>query len=314
MKIRFNLGWILAIAAAIVLAAMGFMAFYYRTGGSLVLPVIVAVCLLVLPIVIMGFLTPAKECSRPFYFHKEAVKEITLLAVFVVFFIVSMPLVNHFFTVNSRTDKIAGVIADQRKQLDDMKQSYGKHIDDRLSNYRVYVVEIMENKNNNLDEYNKLFPAGENDTGIFFAELREAISLEGLNDSAANIYGKENLRWWKLPIIMGNVEGISTSLESNYNKMVQRDHNPAALDSIGENDYWSYEYTKAEEIMSYFTKSNGLITSFWTVLCVLIAYLLIALPYIAAERDSRSKGLFAELANSNNNNDNRMGTENIGRL
>ena len=313
MKIKFNLGWILAIAAAIVLAAMGFMSFYYRTGGSLVLPIIIAVCLLVLPIVVNMYLVPAKECPKPFYFHKEAVKEVSLLAVMIILFLASMPLVNHFFTVNSRTSEIAAIVADQRRQLDEMQESYSKHIDLRTANYRAYLKEVLDNKDRDIATYNRVFPNGSNDIDLMVRDMHNKISLEGLNDSVATVYGNETIGWWQLPSVMNNVDNISTALERNYNLMVQRDHN--VTDDMAQNDYWSFEYATAEDIMALFVSKKGFVSSLWSVLAVLLAYLLIMLPYIVAERDTRHKGLFYELRKEDDDeDDNTINSDNIGVL
>ena len=313
MKIKFNLGWILAIAAAIVLAAMGFMSFYYRTGGSLVLPIIVAVCLLVLPIVVNMFLVPAKECEKPFYFHKEATKEMLLLVAMIVLFLVSMPLVNHFFTVNSRTEQIATEVDKQRKQLEDMKVSYSKHVEFRTKAYRAYLQEVYDHQNTDPVTYEEVFPDGSNDLDLMVRNVYNKISLEGLNDTASAILNKEKISWWQLPSVMKNVDIISSALERNYKLMVERDHN--FTEGMDEGDFWTYSYTTASDIKSMFTKTDGIISSLWTVLSVLIAYLLIMLPYIVAERDLRSKGLFAELRKDDDNVDEDSGdNENIGRL
>lgn len=317
MKIKFNLGWILAIAAAIVLAAMGFMSFYYLFSGNLILPFIVSVCLLVLPIVINGYLVPAKECSKPFYFHKEAVKEVLLLAALILLCIVSMALVNHFFTVNSRTEKIANTISDQRHQLDEMQLSYGSHVESRERNYRAYLKEVLDNKNRDAATYNRVFPNGSNDIELMVREMHNKISLKGLKESASAVYESEKVSWWQLPSVMNKVDAISSALETNYNLMVERDHN-FTKDEIGQDDYWTYSYTPASKMMENFTVSDGLITTFWSILTVLIAYFFVMLPYIASERDSRSNGLFAELRKSENKNDNDdddlLLNANIGKL
>lgn len=297
MKIKFNLGWILAIAAAIVLAAMGFMSFYYRTGGSLVLPIIVAVCLLVLPIVVSMYMVPAKECSKPFYFHQEAVKEISLLCAMIVLFVASMFLVNHFFTVNSRTKQISAMVAEQRRQYDDMFADYQKYCDKRVDIYGMYLEQIHAD-----------------DISQYKEALRGYISVS--KENSEDIYGSEQKKWWNLPKEMKNVEKVSTVLEEAYQTITERDHNPAALELYPrqDNEFWEYPYTKAGDIMSLFTETDGLITSIWAVLSVLIIYLLIMLPYISAERDLRSKGLFAELGKRDDEGGDDESNDNIGKL
>lgn len=295
MKIKFNLGWILAVAAAVILAAMSFMSFYYLESGALVLPIIVATCLLVLPIMVNMYLIPAKECAKPFYFHKEAVKEAGLVVVMTLLFIVSMFLVNHFFTVNSRTEKIANAIADQRCQLEDMQVSYSKHIDRREKNYTAYLKEVLDNKDYDRDTYNRVFQNGSNDIELLVKKgLHDKLILGGLRDSVSVVYDSEKISWWQLPAIMNKVGDISTALEKNYNLMSQRDQN-VSVDNIPQNEYWTYTYTPVSDMMANFTASDGFITSIWTVISVLIAYFFILLPYFSAERDSRSKGLFTEL-------------------
>ena len=315
MKIEFNLGWIAAIAAAIGVSAMGFMSFYYRTGGTLLWPIIVAICLLVLPIVVNMFLVPAKECSKPFYFHSAAVKETALLGAMLVLFIASMLLINHFFTVNGRTETIASAVTDQRKQLDEMQESYSKHVDNRTNNYRAYLNEVLTNKDHDMATYNRVFPDGSSDIEVMVRTMKNKISLDGLNDSIDGVYGSEKIRWWQLPSVMNNVEGISTALENSYNMIVQRDHNDT-IDHIAQNDYWDYTYTTAGDIISNFTTPAGFISSPWTIVSMLIAYLLIMLRYLAADRDSRSKGLFAELRKKgkDDEDDNLVETGTIGKL
>lgn len=315
MKIKFNLGWILAVAASIIVAAMSFMSFYYLESGNLVLPIIVAICLLVLPIVVNMYLIPAKECSKPFYFHQEAVKEGVLVAVMIILFIATMPLVNHFFTVNSRTEKIANTIADQRNQLEDMQVSYSKHVDRRVENYKAYLTEVLVNKDIDRNKYDSVFQNGSDDIELLVRKgLHDKLYLGGLRDSVFAVYESENINWWQLPAVMNKVGDISTALEKNYNLMSQRDQS-VTVDNIPQNEYWTYEYTSVSDMMANFTVSDGFVSSIWTVISVLIAYFFIMLPYFSAERDSRSKGLFTELFKSEDRDeDNLRFNGSIGKL
>ena len=312
MRIKFNLGWILAIAAAIVVAAMGFMSFYYRTGGNVVLSSFVAALLLALPIVVNMFLVPAKECSKPFYFHKMAVQELLMLAAMLILFALSLFAVNHFFTVNSRTEQISSVVTDQHRQVEDMKASYKKHVDFRETAYRAYLQEVYDHRNTDLATYEKVFPSGSNDTALMVRNLHNKISIEGLSDSTSAILKQEKISWWQLPSVMKNVDAITSTLEQNYNLMVARDH--SFNENMAPEDYWTYSYTKAENVMDYFTKPDGPISSIWTLISVLVAYLLIMLPYITAERDSRSKGLFAELGKDEDEDESMIENGSIGKL
>lgn len=314
MGIKFNLSWIFAIAAAIVLAAMGFLSFYYLYAGKLLLSIVVAVCLLVLPVVVELSLVSAKECSKPFYFHKEAVKEVLMLIVMLVLFAVSMLAINHFFTVNGRVGKIAETVADQRNQLDDMKKSYVSYVDGRERNYRAYLQEVLDNKDYDKVTYNNVFPNGSNDIGLMVREMHNKISIEGIADTVTVVYDVEKITWWELPSVMNNVDIITNALDNNYKELVQRDRN-FNKDDIAQEDYWSYSYTSITDMMSLFTSTKGLISSFWTVLVVVLAYFFILLPYISSERDSRSDGLFEELRKNGDSEDSDSSyNDRIGRL
>lgn len=297
MKIKFNLAWILAIAVAVIMAAMGFMSFYYRTGGGLVWPIVVAVCLLALPIVTVAYLEKYKGCSKPFFFRPAAIKEISLLGALLLLCVASMALVNHFFTVNGRTKQIETVVADQRKQLIEMKQDYARHVDGRVKNYDDWLRLVISAKEHDNVRFNEVFGSNtnpsEDDISVKKEFLRGRITLEGLSDSVSGVFNQEQYHWWMLPRVMNNVEEITSVLKNSHDLMVQRSHN----DTVNMNtaDYWEYSYTQADDIMSFFTKSDGFISNIWTVLSILLAYLCIMLPYLMTDRDSRHKGLFIEL-------------------
>lgn len=287
MRIEFNLGWILAIAAALVVAAMGFMSFYYLTGGDLTRSAIVAGCLLVIPVVIVMLLVPAKECN-PGLFHPSAVKEAVLLGIMLVLLIASMSLVNHFFTVSGRTDTICKEVTAQTKQQVEMKESYIAYVKKRVGQYEKY---LKEQRQGDVSTYKNAMMAA-----IHPADL----------DTLGSAPRRISLSWWQLPRMMKNVEQVSASLEDLYNTLQEYDKRFIKDGMAGK---WTYEYTKAEDLMSHFTASEGFISNLWTVVSVLIAYLLILLPYFAADRDSRSKGLWNELfKNGYRSDDSGFGT------
>lgn len=311
MKIKFNLGWILAVAAANTVAAMGFMSAFYRTGGDLTWPIIIATLLLVLPIVVNMLLVPAKECPKPFYFHREAVKEIWLLIALVCLMVASMFCVNHFFTVNSRTKTIASTVKEQREQLEKMQESYRRHTSERTKAYKGYLNEVSRNKKNDETTYKRVFPNGANDIGLMVMNLENKISIK---DSTLAIIPDDNISWWNLPMEMKNVMAISNNLENNYNTLQELDRS-TDIDAIAEKDYWTYSFTPAADVMSEFKTPEGIIPGKWTVLAILVAYIFIFLPYFAAERDSRSKGLWTELfENKDKMDDDYVSSGNIGKI
>lgn len=326
MKSKFNLGWILSVGAALVLAAMGFMSFYYLNGGKLLWSIIVAVCLLVVPIVVCMQLEKAKLCSKPFYFKKSAVTETVMLGIMLVVFVGGMGLINHFFTVNGRTKQIEDIVADQRQQLDSMTASYNDYVNRRVENWRSLLEEVVNNKVGNEQFCERLFESTDlaDMTKVEFMVTNLEGNLSILNDSVPDVMNREKLSWWQLPSVMNNVDEISGALQAKYNVLAERAKNDttdiAILREYGEEhtdlgitvpEYWSYSYTTASEVMKCFTEPDGFISSIWTVVCGLVGILLILLPYLTAERDSRSKGLFKELLKDEDDDEEETG---IGRL
>lgn len=308
MKIKFNLGWILAIAAALVLAAMGFMSFYYFNGGKPLWGIIVAVCLLVIPVIVCMQLVKAKGCSKPFYFHSSAITEFAMLAVMLVVLVGAMATTNHFFTVNSRTIKIQEVVGNQRAQLDEMTADYRDYVTNRVSNYKTTLETVRDYRVGNEQLYDRLFG---NDTtskvGFMVSRLEGNISIPKQKDTVPDVMSNETMRWWQLPSVMNNVDDITSALQNRYDFLVERAKNDTAdmtvLREYGNEhpslgiivpEYWNFSYSSASDIMNYFTNSKGFISNIWAVLCGLVGVLLIMLPYIVTERDGRSKGLWKE--------------------
>lgn len=308
MKIKFNLGWILAVAAALVLAAMGFMSFYYLNGGKPLWGIIVAVCLLVIPVIVCMQLVKAKGCSKPFYFHRAAVTEMTMLLVMLVVLVGAMAATNHFFTVNSRTKQIQEVVGNQRTQLDEMTVDYRNYVASRVSNYKSTLETVLTNRVGNEQLCDKLHMNDTADVKFMVDNLNGKISIPKQKDTIPDVMSNETMRWWQLPTVMNKVEDITSALQNRYDFLVERAKNDTAdmtvLREYGNEhpslgiivpEYWSFSYSSASDIMNYFTDSKGFISNLWAVLCGLVGVLLIMLPYIVTERDGRNKGLWKEL-------------------
>lgn len=330
MKIKFNLGWILAITTALVLAVMGFMSFYYLNGGKPMWGIIVAVCILVIPIIVCMQLVKAKECSKPFYFHRAAVTELTMLIVILVVLVGVMAATNHFYTVNSRADEIEKIRIDQRTQRNEMTTHYNSYVKERENTYGTLLKALAINKTANEQLYYEVFPngAGANNDDI------DNVKVKGLHERIAfiantkgDILEKEQIRWWTLPSVMNDVDVLSNALEKRYDTLVQRSHNDTVSiplihkiqQTLKRNDmpeigYWDYPYTPAEQVMAKFTESEGFISNIWTVISGLVGLLLVMLPYFVAERDNRSKGLWKELCKKEDENEGLIGNGNIGTV
>ena len=62
--------------------------------------------------------------------------------------------------------------------------------------------------------------------------------------------------------------------------------------------HWNYTLTTSNDILEHFKFQKGEPFSLWAFVVIIIAAIIILLPYIAAERDGRHKGLFWELTHS----------------
>lgn len=302
MKIKFNLGWIIAIAAAVALAAMGFLSFYYRTGGELVLPIIVAACLLVLPIVVVAFATSAKRCSKPFYFRKNAIIELILLVVTLLFCAGSMIAIDHFFTVNGRTTEIAQLLSDQNKQINEMRDSYKEHVDTRIKDYNTNLTSALNHKAYNSDRYNLYFPNGDMDINILTNTLKERIMPESIDSIYNQTITNVDFSWWELPSVMNNLEEKSENIGHLYDGLIQCDHNDSS-DMKEAYHFWTFNRITASDIKPQFTTPKGTISNLWSILAAIIVFIFILFPYFTAERDQRSKGLLAELTKDDDSDD-----------
>lgn len=328
MKVKFNLGWILAVAAAIALAGMGFMSFYYLKGGELLWGIIVAACLLIIPIVVSAQLLKAKECAKPFYFHKAAVTEVIMLAVMLVVLVVSMGSINHFYTVNSRTNEINKIVSEQSGQLDDMIDNYKSFVKERTDNYKLLLRGLSMNEYGNELIFAEVFPNGDTSSiQLKVDNFKRRIDIIGQNSGITTLNELTNKKWWELSSIMLNVDNVSNAVEKEYKELVQRSHNDTVtiplmrrmqdelkLEGIADIDYWDYNYTKADDVMYYFTNYAGFVTSIWTIISAIVCILLIMLPYFVAERDSRSKGLIKEFGKNEEDDGNLFDNGSIGKV
>jgi len=126
---------------------------------------------------------------------------------------------------------------------------------------------------------------------------------------------------------MLNVDNVSNAVEKEYKELVQRSHNDTVtiplmrrmqdelkLEGIADIDYWDYNYTKADDVMYYFTNYAGFVTSIWTIISAIVCILLIMLPYFVAERDSRSKGLIKEFGKNEEDDGNLFDNGSIGTV
>ena len=319
MKSKFPLGWILAVAALIIMAGLGFMSSYYTSGGKLAGGIIVAVCLLVVPIVLTLLLIRLKGCTKPFFFRNYAFKELGVLTLMLVGCIISMGLVDQFFAVNSCAKNIGNIMDNMDSTMTAMTTDYENHAIRRRDKYVLNLETVVKRRKGSerLAAYVDTILGTDTNTyakkistkgKTFYATIMIDSVSASVNPSKASVF--KNTKWWNLPVLMNNADRVSDTLQREYNKLKKRSDNARAdynlLDKMNEyslltdaerktaqdNLRWQYDPGDAVNIKHFFDDRNGFITSIWSVLVALAVFALALLPYMAApNRDPRSKGL-----------------------
>lgn len=321
MKNKFPLGWILAVAALLMMAGLGFMSSYYATGGKLIGGIIVAVCMIAVPIVLTTVLIKLKGVTKPFFFRSNAFKELGVLILVLAVCVVSMGLIDHFFAVNRHADEIGDIMNNMSKTEEAMLANYKDYANKRRDKYVLNLQTIVEKKKGNekLAAYvdtilgtdttaasyaKKIKTKG--DTFYAIINLCDSVS-ECSNTSGLSILKKS--KWWELPVLMSNADRISDTIRNEYDQLKNRSENGKAdyvllnkmceyglidnaqRETAQDKLRWQYDPGDAVNIKHFFTDNYGFITSIWSVLVALVAFFLALLPYMAAYRDPRNKGL-----------------------
>lgn len=325
MKNKFPLGWILAVAALLVMAGLGFMSSYYATGGKLAGGIIVAVCMLVIPIVLTMLLIKLKGTMKPFFFRRNAFIELGVLILMLAACFVSMWLIDQFFAVNSQAEEIGGIMKNLRGKEEEMFDHYDNYTKNRKEKYMGNLGQVVtESKGNEiiaayvinelcLDTTNAdTLKADIEDKGTSFYNTIKRFTNDTIpeveNVSASDILKKS--KWWELPMLLNQADSVTAPILDEYNQLLARSENgkadiilldkmvelhvieTAVVESEKEMLRWSYVPVDAVNIKHFFTDKNGFITSIWSVLIALAAFVLALLPYLAADnRDPRSRGL-----------------------
>ena len=300
MKSKFPLGWILAVAALVLLAAMGFMSMYYTNGGEkLFVCIIVAACLLAVPIVLTAMLIKLKGVKKPFFFRSNAFKELGLLIVMLASCIISMGLVDQFFAVNRHADEIGDIMNNMSKTEVAMLANYKDYANKRREKYVLNLQTLVERKKGNerlaayvdtilgtdtSDYFDKIGTKGK----TFYATIRlgDSVSANG-NTSGLSILKKS--KWWELPVLINYADRISDTIRNEYDQLKNRSENGKAdyvlLNKMCEygviNDTqrkatqdnllrWQYDPGNAVNIKHFFTDNYGFITSIWRIMCCTI--------------------------------------------
>ena len=305
MKLKFSLGWILSIIAALAIALLTFFSSNFQHLGDKVgISIIIAVILVAALLVIAYYLVQIKKVSMPVHFHKAALIETLLLLLFVFIAFVSVLTTNHFYAVMGRKDVIQTEVKTQIYQMDNMFASYNDNVKERTTNYKSLLESIKKNKKNNLSAYEK---SGLNDYSVndLVALFHSSISCDVMQSQIMKWENDMMQRTSGLGLVrlMPRIPEIDQQLNAVHSTLAEKSKIEISSDLGGYKiePKWTYTLTIGNNIMKNFQRSEDEKLSIWAFVISILASFLMLLPYIAAERDGRSKGLIWELLNERKN-------------
>lgn len=294
---KFPIGWVFAIVAAIAIGLLKFFSYNFQhLGKDSGLGILWSVLLSVLLLAIVGVLVWEKKVSMPLNFRKAAVVEIGMLIVYVFLVFITIILSNHFYVVMGKKDIIKQEVTKQINQMDEMFRDYNRHVDNRVAAYDAYLRQVENNKNSNWSNYvsERLNQYSREDLVVNFkAEIDCGDVQQSIEEWKNDMLGKTN--GLGLITLMPRVNEINDNLIQTLGSL-------KALDRKSEKgangEPWDYTLTVSNDILKLFGMTKGEPLSVWAFIATIIAAFVMLLPYIAAERDGRHKGLFWELTHS----------------
>lgn len=294
---NFPIGWALAIVSAIVIGLIKFFSLNFRYLGERTGPNIIWACVYALLLLgVVAVLVKAKKVSIPLNFRKAAIVELFMLIVYAVLLIAGVICTNHFYVVMSRKDIIKKEVTKQIKQIDGMFDSYDKNVANRVAAYDAYLQQVENTKNSDYSQYcdEGLDACSREDLVICFTYQIACGDVQPpIENWKSNMLSKTD--GLGLITLMPRVNEINENLENTRNSLKK-------LDRISEKGlnglHWDYTLTTSNDILEHFKFQKGEPLSLWAFVVIIIAAIIILLPYIAAERDGRHKGLFWELTHS----------------
>lgn len=300
MKSKFSLGWILSIIAMLSIALITFFSSnFQRQGNNVGISILIAVVVSVTMLALVYFLVKVKKVSIPLNFHKAAIIEALLLIAFIFMAFICILATNHFYAVMGRKDAIQKEVKAQISQMDEMFSSYNKNVVDRVAAYDKELASIEKNKKNNNSAYvnARLSQYSREDLVVLF---RSEISC---GDMQASIEQWEKDMLSKttglgLIRLMPRIHEIDETLNNTVDELRKRDR----TSELGLNGlHWDYTLTIGNNILRHFEKEQGEKLNLWALIIAIIAAFIMLLPYIAADRDGRNKGLIWEIMNERKN-------------
>lgn len=294
---KFPIGWVFAIMAAIAVGVLTFFSFNFQYLGQKVgVSFLFALLAALIPLSVVGGLVWAKKVSMPLNFKKAASTEACLLIIYLVLIVISAIMMNHFYVVMSKKDIIKSEVTAQVNQIDDMRKDYDGNVEARVGAYTKELKQYAAYK-----------------TPDYYQEELDQHSIDDvvINNLTSKIdYNRtkyyQDVQAWKdnmlsktkglgLITLMPRIKEIRTNLETTLDTL-------QAFDKSSEKGlngpHWTYTLSVSEDILQNYKKADDESLNVWSIIVAILAGLIMLLPYIAADRDGRHKGLFWELSHT----------------
>lgn len=294
---KFPIGWVFAIMAAIAVGVLTFFSFNFQELGQKVgVSFLYALLVALIPLAVVGGLVWAKKVSMPINFKKAASIEACLLISYLVLIVISAIMINHFYVVMSKKDIIKSEVTAQVNQIDDMYKEYDDNVRKRTEAYTGELQQYAAYKTPNyylekLDQHSIDDVVIKNLTSkIDYNRTKYYQDVQAWKD---NMLSKT--KGLGLITLMPRIKEIRTNLETTLNTLQTFDkRSEKGLNG----PHWTYTLSVSEDILQNYKKADDESLNVWSLIVAILAGLIMLLPYIAADRDGRHKGLFWELSHT----------------
>lgn len=298
-QIKMPLATVLAILSASLFGFVCFLGANFYTEGNTRLSIITAVIItLLLSAFALGF-KKLKQAKRNF--NSFLIYEVIAFLLFTVIFLVCTWFIfSHSFVVFEKKSEIQNKLEASIAQAQNMFKAYEKYTNDRLSLYESTLKSVTANQetkpqqfaeygfqaasiDNNTQINHKMFAAR---AKLFPTNYSDTLSNNGLKEIANKwlLEANDNVSRWK-PI---GVVNVTNEIEKNSQNWLNKLIGFSIVRQTQENAL-DFEYSLSfESVKNYFT-TQAIPTPF-SLVWASLTYLLMLLPWIVAERDTRGKG------------------------
>ncbi|OQP39816.1 hypothetical protein A4H97_16475 [Niastella yeongjuensis] len=293
MNFKISIGTVISLIASLLFASVCFFSLYFFTYGNLQKSILLALCLSFILVCFVLVLKEIKAVRRNFL--QNAFLEILMLIVFLTAGIIFLIPFSHYFTVLNKKDQLKGKIETDLDNVANMFTRYEEFAKDRMNkyeyelnaaiagkdlNYSVFINEGFKNNGESLTiQKNRLMTIFEDDLMPSKYDSTKKYAINLINQD------KQLATNWILPVRFLNVINNVEKTANGWLTELKRYDNST---SNAQSTPFDYPLT--------FGSIKGELTQreFPAVTAIVIAsllYLILLIPYFAADRDPRNPGI-----------------------